>query len=272
MLSSMTHHRRCNGLALTAFAATDPGTRRRGNEDRVLARLGRLTDSHAEAALVAVADGVGGAPSGDVASTIAVETLEKGFEELLAALNPATVLAQLFQQADHRVRDAGDRRPKQRGMACTLVAGLAHRGALWLASAGDSRAYLCHAGSLAQVTEDHSLAADASLPNHVRQLAGQLPYAQHVLTRSLGSSSGTNPDVRGPVTLEPGEWVLLCSDGLYNVVSDSEFSEALGAQAGHPETVANGLIALANTRGTPDNVSVVILKVDRCLVHFRRGG
>lgn len=250
---------------LTAAAVTDRGVLRRSNEDRTLVLFGPAGDAHSEWALLAVADGVGGAPAGEVASTIAVETLAERFDQLPDG-NPGELLTDLFVSVNQRICDAGDRSPQCRGMACTLVAALVRDGGMWLASVGDSRAYLRRGSSLVQLTTDHSLASDNTLAPELRRLAAGRPGARNILTRSLGNSTGVTPDVQGPINLEPGDWTLLCSDGLYNLLSDEELEETIEASGEDVDGAARRLVALANERGAPDNVSVVILRVaDRML-------
>lgn len=246
--------------SLTAAAVTDRGVLRQSNEDRTLVLFGPAGTADSEWALLAVADGVGGAPAGEVASMIAVETLAERFDQLPNG-DPSELLTDLFVSANQRICDAGDRSPQRRGMACTLVAALVRDGGMWLASVGDSRAYLRRGSSLVQLTTDHSLASDNSLAPELRRLAAARPGARNILTRSLGNSTGVTPDVQGPINLGPGDWVLLCSDGLYNLLSADELGEALEASGEDVKGVARTLVALANERGAPDNVSVVILKV-----------
>lgn len=256
----------CSGMVLEACQATHPGTFRRSNQDRILALLASRGDDPApDRALLAVADGVGGAPSGELASTIAVETLAEGFERIPRA-DPSKLLGELFATANRRIRDVGSRDPQHRGMACTLVAALVRNGEMWLASVGDSRAYLLHGGLLTQLTTDHSLAGDDSLEPGLRQLLAGSAGARHVLTRSLGNPLGVSPDLFGAIRLEIGDSVLLCSDGLYNLVSAEELKEALGTLSDRND-VGRRLVALANERGALDNVSAVVLRAASCLFH-----
>lgn len=245
---------------LTAAAVTDRGVLRRSNEDRTLVLFGSVGKADVEWALLAVADGVGGAPAGEVASTLAVETLSEHLDQLLDG-DPSQLLTDLFVSANQRICDEGDRSPQRRGLACTLVAALVRDSGMWLASVGDSRAYLYRGGSLVQLTTDHSLAFDSSLAPELRRLVEGRPGARNILTRSLGNSTGVTPDLQGPINLEPGNCVLLCSDGLYNLLSVEELGEALEASGRDVGGAAHTLVALANERGAPDNVSVVILKV-----------
>lgn len=233
-------------------------------------RLGGDGDAHARRALLAVADGVGGGPSGELASEIAIETLTRGYVRAQES-HPRALLDELFTTANQRILEAGNRRQQDRGMACTLVAALVRDGDLWVANVGDSRAYLRQGGSLTQVTNDHSLAADNSLEPGLRELAAGRPGARHVLTRSLGNSSGGSPDFYWPFRLEIGDCVLLCSDGLYNVVAVEKLQAALETSAGEGDQTARRLVSMANERGAPDNVSVVILRAVSCPHHHAEG-
>jgi len=246
-----------DGTALSVAAISDRGAVRRTNEDRALALQGRNGDASTEWALLAVADGVGGAPAGELASTIAIDTIAEASDELSAA-DPRQLLLRLFHSANQRICDASLRNPERRGMACTLVVAVVRDNKLWLANAGDSRAYLGRAESLLQLTMDHSLVADGSLAPELRRMAAERPAARHVVTRSLGSPTGVTPDIQGPIGLELGDRLLLCSDGLYNILTTEELRDGLEDDV---DAAARTLVARANKRGAPDNVTAVVLRV-----------
>lgn len=234
-------------------ASTDPGRVRTVNEDCVLAR--ELRDG---SILLAVADGVGGMKGGDVASAEAIAMLAD--ESLWAeAADPAATLEQAFTLANNRVRDLG----LERGctMASTLVAALVRNGQVWLANAGDSRAYLFAGGRLEQLSRDHSLVAEHVRAGILTAEEGEHSDYRNVITRGIGVEDAVEPHSVGPVALPPGSILLLCSDGLHGPVAEAQIKAALSS--GTAGTMARSLIDMANDAGGPDNISVVIWKADR---------
>jgi protein phosphatase len=251
---------RAGRVTIEAAGHTDPGSIRELNEDSILVRVATGEAGYPDRALLVVADGVGGAPAGDVASDLAVETLGEGFERVEHG-EPGSLLGELLSRANDRILSAGERNAQQRGMACALVAAVVRRGELWLANIGDSRAYLLRDGSLRQLTKDHSLAADQSLAPALRRVAKR-PGAGRILTRSLGGRSEFGPDISDAIALQPGDVLLLCSDGLYNVLSERDLTEALWDSRSSVDDLARRLVALANERGAPDNVSAIVARAN----------
>jgi protein phosphatase len=143
-------------------------------------------------------------------------------------------------------------------MATTVVAAVVERGEASIVNVGDSRAYLVHGGTARQITRDHSLAAEAVRDGDLTQDEARLSNARHVITRSVGGAPELDVDQFGPVALASGACLLLCSDGLYDVVNDDEIARAVAGAA--PDAAAGALIELANDRGGPDNISVVIFR------------
>jgi protein phosphatase len=215
-------------------ARTDRGLKRTGNQDRILAE--ELPDG---AVLAAVADGVGGAAGGDVASSTAIEALHEEFTRG-PYTEPDEVLARGFATSNQAVRERAAERAATKGMATTLVAALIDDDSAWIANLGDSRCYLFHEGALSQLTE-------ASKSNY-----------RNIITRGIGVAETAEPELTGPVSLPGGSLLLLCSDGLHGVVSDTDIAEVLGS--GTPSRMAEQLIDLANRAGGPDNVSAVIVR------------
>jgi protein phosphatase len=242
-------------LVLDTAGISECGPIRPTNEDRVLVRVTSSTNGHIRAFL-AVADGVGGRPSGEIASTVAINTLEEDF----TLGGPPEALSDLFLRANSRILQAASATPNSKGMACTLVAGLVQDEQIWLANIGDSRAYLFRADALTRLTADHSLAADQNVPPGLRRAAAGRRMNQ-VLTRCLGASPSPNPDVLEPIDLLPGDAVLLCSDGLYQAIDEDELAATLRNPESPASSLVRHLIDSANDRRTPDNVSVIVMRV-----------
>jgi protein phosphatase len=230
---------------------THPGKRRRKNEDAVLvlARDAFL--------LLAVADGVGGERGGEVASQEAARAIEARFAPQSHLPDPALALANSIVAANDAVysRASGDRR--LRGMATTIVAAIIRDGAAWMANVGDSRAYLVDATSIQQITNDHSLVAESVEAGHISADDARTSGARHVITRSVGGAPTVEVDLFGPLTLGPDQVLLLCSDGLTDVVDDAAIRDIVASLDDLGEA-ARALVAEANGHGGPDNISVVL--------------
>ncbi len=218
-------------LFLRAAAQSDPGLVRRRDEDAY------LIDT--ESGLFALADGVGGHRAGEVASRIAVETLaavirNEGPQNGAGQPGGDELLLRAFRTADERIHESGTASIERTGMATTLVAIHAPGPSAWVAHVGDSRAYLLRRGHLTCLTQDHSAMAELARqsPDIDVVLLRNSPLA-HVLTRSVGSGGNGAPDVL-PLSLAPGDRLLLCCDGLTDMVTDDDIADVL-AHAVNPE-------------------------------------
>jgi serine/threonine protein phosphatase PrpC len=222
--------------AMDVGGRSDVGLVRQRNEDALLVDQQRR--------VFAVADGLGGHPAGDVASRIAIETIRG---ELAAVPHDAEV-EKALAEALHRAHDAvwhdAEQDRSHRGMGTTAV--LAHLSAAedtaWVAHVGDSRAYLSRDGQVDQLTRDHT--------------SGGLYFRGHI-TQALGSPGGVAPDT-GRVELRPGDRLLLCTDGLTDMLTDPEIAGILDQGAGAEET-CDRLVGAAKQRGGTDNVTVIVV-------------
>jgi serine/threonine protein phosphatase PrpC len=241
------------GMDVRAFAATDRGRVRKGNEDA----------HHRGTTLFAVADGLGGRRAGEVASKTAIDALapfERARPDSLEAAG--RTLAEGFAAANRAVMEKGASRADYAGMATTLTAALLQQDHLVVAHVGDSRAYLLREGEgLRQLTRDHTVVAQL-----VRQLrlseeeAASHPF-RSVLVTAVGLDADLEVDLLPPLALQPGDQVLICSDGLTDPVADRSIAEVLATRQDGDEACA-ALIEAANLAGGPDNVTVVLLRVD----------
>ena len=212
-------------------------------EDSVLARS--LPDGRT---LVAVADGMGGHAAGEVASRLALETLEQAVEE-------GRTLREAFGIANERVH-AMARDPGKQGMGTTLVALLVEGAEYSLANVGDSRVYLVSSQGVRRLTEDHSFVAEAMRRGQSEAEAMSTPW-KDALTRSIGTEADVEADVTGPQPLPADAAFVICSDGLHKALSDDairdRFVQSSGAQG-----AAQSLVAAAFDAGSDDNISVAI--------------
>lgn len=234
------------------FAAlTDRGRARLQNQDSVLA----LRRSATGELLLAVADGLGGLYDGAGASRRLVEELQLLAEAPGQALTPANVAAAMGRVNDELFQRAL-RSPALLGGTTAVVALLAG-GVLQCLHAGDSRAYLLRRGTLNRLTEDHSVVAEQVRAGLITEEEAAVSPERNIVTICVGTESKLQPSIGSPVALEPGDRVLLSSDGLHGVVPHGELGEILGRDRPAVD-LASALVARANALGGPDNISAAI--------------
>lgn len=241
---------------IIAASLTDVGCVRDGNEDAF--RIVRPVDDSGDPLLALVCDGLGGHAAGETASRIAADVISAEYRR--DAVDPGRSLVEAVRQANRKIHHTARTDPALAGMGTTCTALVVQAGRAWCAHVGDSRCYLVRGGSVLLMTEDHS-----SVMEMVREGKLTVDEARHhpdknVILRALGS----HPEVAvsvwpQPFVLQPGDRLLLCSDGLYDLVEDDEILTAVDGIA--PHVACNGLVSLARERGAPDNVTVVILAV-----------
>jgi len=228
-------------MRVTAAAATDIGLVREGNEDSYLT----------EEPLFAVADGMGGHRGGEVASQLAVETLEKLFKQ------GAGDLPDQVQEANRVVFERSVLDRKVAGMGTTLTAALVEGDRVRLAHVGDSRAYLLRDGKVRLLTEDHTLVHRMVTEGEISQEEAETHPQRSVLTRAVGVDTVVDVD-EDTVHILPGDRLLLCTDGLTSMVSEEVIEEVLG-DVPDPQEAAQRLVRMANEAGGVDNTTVVVL-------------
>jgi len=248
-------------LRLEVGAATDTGGRP-ANEDvvHVAELVGAMNDATGTSQpgfLLAVADGMGGHDRGEVASRLAIQTVAE-----MVAADPGADVALLLKQAFRRANDAifaeGGAGGDAQMMGTTLTVAILRGKYATIASIGDSRAYLVRANALTQITRDHSLVADQVLQGSLSVTEARGSPHRNILTHALGHRPKLDGKVPGiyELSLLPEDRLLLCSDGFYDVVADSDLIQVLVDFA--PSVAARRLVDLAVERGTTDNVSAVV--------------
>jgi PPM family protein phosphatase len=250
-------------MKIITFGATDPGKKRRNNEDAYL-----VDDNNG---LYAVADGIGGSEGGEVASRIAVDALAESIPNLLRehagpqALgivckteSEESLLRQAFIIANKDIRNAGDQNPALSGMGTTLVMILLRDEFACVAHVGDSRAYLLRSGEFSQLTHDHSLVADQLRAGSITDEQAKISPYRHIITRALGGNSEVLPDV-SQHRMQKDDRFLLCTDGLTEMVDDEDIGRILAQ--GTPREAVQKLLTVANDRGGVDNVTSVVIWV-----------
>lgn len=232
-------------MRLRAGVACDVGRVRQTNEDSYLVREG----------LYAVCDGMGGALGGEIASEMAC----RGLLSVDPATADAQVLSEAVEEANLAIvaRSLGDH--GLLGMGTTLTAALVGQNKVSVAHVGDSRAYLWHEGRLTQLTDDHSWVGEMIRRGELTPAEAAVHPHRSVITKALGTDYELEPDLV-QVSVEVGDRLLLCSDGLTGMVSDSDIERVLG-QDEDPQALAERLVEAALAGGGEDNVTVIVVEV-----------
>lgn len=234
---------------LKAAGKTHVGQVRADNEDALLVDLA--------SGVFAVADGMGGHAAGEVASRLAVEALKETLSGD-SEDSPSDRMYGSYNLANARIREEVVNDSSRQGMGTTLVAAKFDSGTVLIANVGDSRAYLVRDGRMRQVTTDHSWVMEQVDSGRMdEETAANHPY-RNVITRALGSREDVDVDLFKQ-TLEPGDRLLLCSDGLTGMLGDSTILEILEEET-NLETAVARLIEEANESGGEDNITAVIVE------------
>jgi protein phosphatase len=226
---------------------SDTGRERRTNED----------NAFAEAPLFAVADGMGGARGGEVASGIVVETFTGGMPDGVA---PEAGLAELTREANHRIHERATSDSERAGMGTTLTAAYVGDGEVAFAHVGDSRAYCFRDGKLGQLTNDHSLVGELVRRGKLTEQQAEEHPQRSVITRALGPEASVQVDSFS-VSAKPGDVFLLCSDGLTSMVG-LETMEGILRESDSLDVAARRLIDAANENGGRDNITVILFRIE----------
>jgi serine/threonine protein phosphatase PrpC len=237
-------------LELQPFGVTHAGKVRQNNEDALLVGEGE------DETLFVVADGIGGFEAGEVASSLAVDVLKD--------LQPDEPFKAAIGEANRRIVAAGRGDEKLSGMGTTVVAirfgGKQGEPVVEVAHVGDSRAYLMRCGDMNPITEDHSLVAELVRSGDLtRDQAAEHPQ-KNLITRALGADEEVDVDT-AILPIEAGDRILLCSDGLSDMVSETGISEMLADSPDDPERAARALLSAALDAGGNDNITIIVVDV-----------
>jgi PPM family protein phosphatase len=225
---------------------TDVGRQRSANEDSLVVRP----------PLFAVADGMGGAKAGEVASAVAVDAVE-GAQE--SSEPTEAQLANIVREANRRIYDLAVADESRRGMGTTLTLAKLHGDEVSLAHVGDSRAYRLRGGELEQLTRDHSLVAELERSGQITPEAAEHHPQRSIITRALGPEPDVEVDTY-TLAGRDGDVFLICSDGLTSMISDDEVASILRS-AGSLDEAADGLVRAANQSGGKDNITVILFRL-----------
>lgn len=233
--------------AADPIAKSDTGRQRRENEDSALA----------QAPVFVVADGMGGAQAGEVASQIAVEAFKQGLPE---SGTPEQRLVSRVLEANRRIFDVSRSERERAGMGTTLTAAYLDDSNLTIAHVGDSRAYLFRNGSLRRLTQDHSLVDELVRRGKLTEEQAAEHPQRSIITRALGPEPEVEVDT-WTYPVRPDDVLMLCSDGLTSMVSEERVGEIL-ASSDSLNAAAQALIDEANAAGGRDNITVVLFRVE----------
>ena len=238
---------------MRAFGITDVGSVRHQNQDAY------FHTADADGGVALVCDGMGGARAGNVASRLAAET----FIQTLGSREgePDALLTQALAEANRRVYRRAEEDEDCRGMGTTLVAALVTEGTAHIINVGDSRAYYITGAGIEQITRDHSVVQDLVARGDITQEQARQHPGKNLITRALGAE----PEVRGDLfhrQMEPGGTLLLCSDGMSNVVTEQEMLYEV-IHGGPIDQCCQRMLDIALGRGAPDNVTAVLLQMEQ---------
>jgi protein phosphatase len=235
-------------MSIASYArASDTGKKRRRNEDSYVVAP----------PLFAVADGMGGAQAGEVASKLAAAALKETHPE---GASDAEKVTELIQEANRRVYERAHSDPATSGMGTTMTVALVDGDKVTIGHVGDSRAYVVRGGELEQLTEDHSLVNELLKSGKLSREEAETHPQRSVITRAVG----TDPDVDvDAFTVEAGEGdvFLLCSDGLTDMVADSDILDVVEKNRDDLDRATKALVSAANRGGGEDNITVIAFSI-----------
>lgn len=249
-------------LAFDYAALTDIGCRRSNNEDSF--------GYDAELQIFAVCDGMGGSSAGEVASSTAIRSLIDSYAASTRVARESTGdpiepvenrLMSAIIKANRVVRDAGNSNPEYYGMGTTLVCVCFDGERAVIGNVGDSRAYLLRDGCCAQVTKDHSYLEEQIEKGNITPEMAAASNMQSVITRAIGAADDVEPDFYA-ARLEPGDMVLLASDGLTRYASAEQIAAAAAANCCVPESICRALVEYAKQCGGVDNITCILLRAN----------
>ncbi len=248
-------------VKIAVGAKSDVGLKRAHNEDSLCVEP--------QLGVFVVCDGMGGHNAGEVASRLTSDVVQKHVREqrqrlkaVEAGYDPrfssaTNLLASAIRLANETVYRAAMNRSDYEGMGTTIVAALLDGPVVSIAHVGDSRAYLVREGALAKLTEDHSLVAEQVRRGLLSEEEAEHSPQQNIITRAIGTEATVEVTLK-ELTLNPGDYLLLCSDGLTKGVSPARILDAIQA-APDPQTASDQLVALANQAGSEDNTTVIVI-------------
>jgi len=259
---------------LDTASITDPGSKGRLNEDSFeIAAFTLSEDDDTPVLLAIIADGIGGHKAGEIASKIAVDTIISSVAES-DGTDPLWILKSALLEANHSITNEGKNDDSRNGMGSTVACALVIDTALYIATLGDSRLYLLRDNVIQQLNIDHTWVQEALEVGVINSEEARSHPRRHLIRSYLGSSDPIHPDLRlymnseenqeqakanQGLPLVPGDQVLICTDGLTDLVTDEEILEILIGEKSKDDQLQK-LVDLANARGGHDNITAVVLQ------------
>lgn len=237
---------------MISFGKTDVGMKRTANQDSVFysdVPIGPLPN------LYIVADGMGGHKAGDYASKFAID-ITVDFISKSTLENPISILRRALVYTNNEVYKAAQRDPEKKGMGTTMVVAVVANSKLYVANVGDSRLYYIR-NDITQITMDHSLVEELIRSGQLERKKGRNHPEKNIITKAMGSKDEIEPDFF-EIDFSKGDKVLLCSDGLSNMVEDDEIRDIIFENDDYNKAI-DSLINRANYYGGTDNISVIII-------------
>lgn len=239
---------------MESFSVTDVGKKRTVNQDYIFCeenKIGSLPN------LYIVADGMGGHNAGDFASRFCVETVTEQIRQS-ALKTPIGIIENAVKNANDLLTKKAEEQSELVGMGTTFVAATILEDTMYVANIGDSRLYII-SDRIKQITEDHSLVEEMIKTGEIKRKDARFHPNKNVITRAVGSNKYVSPDYF-EVNLNEGDVVLMCSDGLSNMIDDEEMKEIVKTYSDNLESVGKKLIERANEYGGKDNIAIILIK------------
>ena len=258
---------------LSVAGRTDTGKVRSHNED--------FLGENLDIGLVALADGMGGYKSGEVASELAISTILSELKEQIPKLTPGELdpqtgysneslaVREAVIRANERIYQKGMDDPECRGMGTTLVMAILYNNQVTIAHVGDSRMYRFRSSKLEQVTVDNTFLQELVDRGYYSQEEADASLNRNLVTRALGIQPTTAVDIREDMVI-PGDIYLLCSDGLTDMVDDQEISNIVSEFRDNLDKIAENLVDCANVKGGRDNISVLLAQPTKAFPEKKR--
>lgn len=240
---------------MNSFSITDTGRVRSSNQDSVFCEenaVGNFPN------LFLVADGMGGHKAGDTASRMCIDEVVKQIRDT-ELITPVGVIEQAVKAANEAIYKASNSRPELEGMGTTLVCATVMEDTAYVGNIGDSRMYLFR-GGLRQITVDHSLVEEMVQSGEIQKDEMRTHPNKNIITRALGTDVAVRPDCF-EIEVQTGDVLLLCSDGLTNMLEDEEISNILNEHISDMKEAGELLVEQANKAGGKDNISVVLVRL-----------
>jgi len=247
---------------VTIGSATHPGMTKKENQDHHIYYLPENSSDKKKGILLAVADGMGGHSGGEIASKLAIDVLkETYYSDSLSVVSQS--LEKAFLKANEEVIATGSNDINLEGMGSTMTAVVLRKNKMYFAHVGDSRGYIIYQNEISQFTEDHSYVASLVKAGVITEEEAINHPDDNIITRAIGIESDLKIDTSEKhEKLQKNQYILICCDGLYKVVSNEEIVNAV-YQYQVPDDICEKLVKKANENGGPDNITVLVARINK---------